>query len=111
MESLSYIRAFLSNRNGMIGEKKITAIHILEEEQELHLIADGLRIMLIADKNLITQLRELTILLTEKPEAINTSWYVDMRVPRKAFACSDRVTCSQNIRTIYPKYQALSKTP
>lgn len=93
----------------MIGNKKITAIHLLEEEQELHLMADGLRIMLSVDKNLITQLRELTILLNEKPDIITSSWYIDMRVPRKAFVCSDEVICSQNIRTIYPKYQTIRR--
>lgn len=65
--------------------------------------------MLSVDKNLTTQLSELSLLIAQKPEIFKTAIYLDMRVPRKAFSCQDPIVCQGNIRSLYPKYTQIHK--
>ena len=103
LESLQSIMNYLTIHEWNIIGLKIQEITLLEQEREIHFKYLKGSIFLIMNKKINEQIQNLELFASQNQTGFQNALYIDARVAKRIFVCSEISACQQNLSVLYPR--------
>lgn len=103
LESLRFIMNYLTIHEWNIVGLKIQEITLLEQEREIHCKYEKGSLFFVMNKKIDEQLQNLELFASQNQTWFQNALYIDARVAKRIFVCSETNICRQNLNILYPR--------